>query len=108
MTLPKQLYSAGSLYEAQLLLDLLKEEDVPAVLRNENLVGMIGVLPESTSQPSIWIENPEDWDRARALVEAFEERRATEIDTEIKCPACGEMSPSNFELCWKCRAPLVD
>ena len=108
MTLAKQLYSAGSLYEAQLLLDLLKEEDVPAVLRNENLVGMIGILPESTSQPSIWIENPEDWERARALVEAFEERRATEIDTEIKCPACGEMSPSNFELCWKCRAPLVD
>jgi hypothetical protein len=108
VALAKQLYSAGSLYEAQLLLDLLKEEGVPAELRNEHLVGMFGLLPESSSQASIWIQNPDDWERGRALVDAFEKRRATKIDSEITCPACGEKSPSNFELCWKCRAPLVD
>jgi hypothetical protein len=108
VTLAKQLYSAGSLYEAQLLLDLLKQEGIPAELRNEHLVGMIGLLPESATQPSVWIENPDDWDRGRELVAAFEERRATTIDTELTCPACGEKSPGNFELCWKCRAPLVD
>jgi len=104
----QQLYAAGSLYEAQLLLDQLREAGLAVELRNENLVGMIGFLPESTTQPTIWLENPEDWERARAMVDAFEERRATEVDTEITCPACGEQNPGNFELCWKCRAALVD
>ena len=108
MTLAKQLYAAGSLYEAQLLLDELKEAGFAVALRNENLLGMVGLLPESTTRPTIWLENPDDWERCRAIVEAFEERRSTEIDTEITCPACGEQNPSNFELCWKCRAALVD
>jgi hypothetical protein len=105
--LAKQLYAAGSLYEAELLIDLLKEAGITKVtLRNENLIGMVGFLPESATLPQIWVEDEDDWERGRAVVKEFEERRSTDSGTELTCPACGETNPGNFELCWKCRAPL--
>ena len=63
-------------------------------------------MPESATLPQIWVENEDDWERGREVVTDFEERRSTASDTELTCPACGETNPGNFELCWKCRAPL--
>jgi hypothetical protein len=108
MSASQPLYAAANLMEAQLLLDLLQEAGVPVVLRNENLTGMLGLMPESTTRPTIWVEDAADWERGRAVVAAFEERSTTNVDAEITCPACGEANPVNFELCWKCRAPLLD
>jgi hypothetical protein len=87
-------------------MDALDEAGIPTILRNEQLVGMIGELPQGSALPTIWVMRPEDWDEARAVVREFEARRAQVIDTELTCGACGDVSPGNFELCWKCRAPL--
>jgi len=108
MTFAKQLYAAANLQDAQMLMDLLAEAGVPVTLRNENLVGMVAFLPESATQPTIWLEEEKDWERGRAVVAVFEERRRADVDEEITCPVCGEANPINFELCWKCRASLVD
>jgi hypothetical protein len=108
MSVSKPLYAAANLVEAQLLLDLLQEAGVRVALRNENLTGMVGLLPESATHPTIWVEDADDWESGRAVVAAFEARSKTNVDAEITCPACGEANPVNFELCWKCRAQLLD
>lgn len=101
-----KLCSAGTLYEAQLILDLLRESFIRAEVRNENLVGLAGLLPESATLPTIWVANDGDWERGRAVVEEYEARRAEQTPPDVACPACGEDNPGNFELCWSCRAEL--
>ncbi len=107
MSFGKKLYVAGSLLEAQLVIDALKQAGVPVQLRNDRLSGMVGFLPEPSTQPTIWLEDADDWERARQVVTEYEARRDAIVDTELVCAACGEVSPGNFELCWKCRAPFV-
>jgi hypothetical protein len=102
----KPLCTTGTLYEAQLILDLLKESLIRAEIRNENLVGLAGLLPEAATLPTIWVEHEDNWERARAIVDEFEARRLEPPPPDILCPACRETNPGNFELCWKCRAEL--
>jgi predicted amidophosphoribosyltransferase len=40
-------------------------------------------------------------------VRAFEAARQDDSEASLLCAACGEESPANFELCWKCRKPLA-
>lgn len=64
------------------------------------------MLPESATLPAIWIENDEDFERGRAVVDEFEARRAETLPPDVTCSECGESNPGNFELCWKCRTEL--
>lgn len=100
------LCSTGTLYEAHILVDLLREVFIRAEVRNENLVGMVGMLPESATLPTIWIQNDGDFERGRAVVDEYEARRVEQLPPDLTCPECGEVNPGNFELCWKCRAEL--
>jgi len=104
--MPKPLCTTSTLYEAQLILDLLSESLIRAEIRNENLVGLAGLLPEAATLPTIWVEHESNWERARAIVDEFEARRFEKLPPDITCAVCGETNPGNFELCWKCRAEL--
>ena len=80
MPAAKELYQAGSLDEAQFLMDLLNEAGLKATLRNADLASLAGGLPLSATLPTIWLDDENDWDRGRAIVDQFEERRTTDID----------------------------
>lgn len=99
-------YRAASLVEAQLVLDGLDAEGIRATIRNEHVAGLVGEIPQSAAWPEVWLTQASDWDAAVAIVRKYEERRDTDNDKEVVCSACGEVSPSNFELCWRCRAPF--
>lgn len=99
-------YSAGSLHEAQLLLDLLDEAGIVARLFNTHLVGAMGELPFYQSLPRIWLVDEGDLEEARAVIEGYEARRRQSLDEPRHCGACGEESPGSFELCWSCRVPF--
>ena len=42
---------------------------------------------------------PDDADRARALIDAFEHAPS---GPDRGCAVCGEISPGSFEVCWHC------
>ena len=97
------LYTAQDLVDAQMLVDQLNESGIEATVRNSELQGAIGELPWSL-RPEVCILDPRDLERAIALKEEYERLRAKPIiGDERICPACGESSPPNFEVCWKCR-----
>lgn len=100
------LYTAGSLHEAQLLLDALHEAAVEALIVNEHLVGGFGQLPFGESLPRVAITNAAQRDEALEIVRAFEERMKDCDDAVVLCPSCREENPASFELCWSCRAEL--
>jgi hypothetical protein len=100
------LYKAASLAEAHLLRDLLEEDGLGACIVNENLHSLIGELPFGAVQPEVWVKDSRDLFMARAVLEEYLERQSQPVLGERACGACGEQSPANFEVCWKCRRPL--
>lgn len=100
----KRIYSAASLPEAYLLLHSLQAENIAARVFNENAQGGVGELPFTHAYPEVWIERPEDEPRARQLVREFESD--SKSDGSKTCSDCGEINPSNFELCWRCASLL--
>jgi hypothetical protein len=99
------IYRAGSLHEASLLGDRLHEAGLGFDIRNQQLQGALGELPLSVT-PEVCVRREADVVPARRIVAAFETAQRTPIDDDLRCGECGEQNPSNFELCWSCRAEL--
>lgn len=98
-----KVYEAESLIDAQLVLDMLENVDIPAILVNGNLSGGLGELP--VSPPEIWIKRDYDEERACLVIRDFD--IAEPLSGEISCEECGEKNPESFEICWMCHAVLL-
>lgn len=101
-------YQAQNLTDAQFLVDRLQSHGIPTFVRNEAFQGALGELP-LTLRPEVCVLVDSDFERAVELARQHDEAmRSSVVTAERTCAACGETSPANFELCWKCGAPLVD
>jgi hypothetical protein len=101
-------YQAANLADAQFLADRLDSYGIESRLRNDALQGALGELP-LTLRPEVCVTDDRDLERARELVAEHEAAMRAEVPADDQtCPGCGEVNPSNFELCWKCRQPLSD
>lgn len=100
----KRVYSAASLPDAHLVLGLLAQAGIEAKVFNENAQSGMGEIPFTHAWPEVWIVDEADAGRARELVRGFE--RAPAATHAVPCPACGEESPGNFQVCWHCGAEL--
>jgi hypothetical protein len=100
-----EVYQAKDLIEAELLLQRLRDRGIPSALRNGFLQGLLGELPLSV-RPTVCVLEDRDQSAAMLCVREMEAAlRAPELP-ELVCPACGDVSPGNFEECWKCRTEL--
>lgn len=100
----KRVHSAANLPEAHLLVDLLADRGIRARIFNANASSLAGELPIEASLPQVWVDDPADAPRARAIIDAF--TRQSPAAAPVKCPACGEENPGSFDLCWSCGAGL--
>lgn len=100
----KRVYAAANLPEAHLLVDHLADHGIRTRIFNANASSLAGELPIEASLPQVWVEDPDDAPRARALIDAF--FRTVSTGPGVKCLACGEENPASFDLCWSCGAGL--
>jgi hypothetical protein len=103
----RDVYQAGSLHEAQMLVDRLAEVGIRTFVRNEHLQGALGELPVSL-HPVVCVVDDQQWSMAREVVIAFERARRADPGPDRVCDACGETSPGNFQVCWKCREAFAN
>jgi len=96
----KRVYTASDLIDAQLLADSLAQERIGTHLFNASSVGAMGDIPFTNTWPEVWIVDERDSERAAALVQAHAARRVAR--GSVRCNACGEDNPSNFDSCWSC------
>lgn len=89
---------------AGLLKERLEQEGVPCLLKNNDLVSLIGELPMVECYPELWVIDSETWPRARLLLEAWLRESADE-GPDWTCPACHEAVEGGFEVCWNCGGP---
>ena len=98
-------YHAKDLIEAELLLHRLQARNIPSAIQNGFLQGLLGELPLSV-RPIVCVLEERDKSAASLCIREMEAAlRAPELP-ERSCASCGDVSPGNFEECWKCRAEL--
>ncbi len=100
----KKLYSANTLMEANIVLDLLEHAYIPARLFNQHAQGGMGDIPFTHAYPEVWVIRDEDYERGKTIVRTYE--KTPTITEVINCPTCGEENPRNFQLCWQCNSGL--
>jgi hypothetical protein len=85
---------------------LLAHEGIRARVLNANASSLAGELPIDSSLPQVWVDDPADAVRARAVIETFQ-RSAAHPGPAVPCPACHEDNPGSFDLCWNCGHDLT-
>jgi hypothetical protein len=100
-----RIYIARQRYDAWLVADRLKQVGIRAHVFNQYASSIVGDLPaDDVAQPQVWIEREADRERAEIVLREIE--TAGTHAGSIKCAACGEDSPANFEICWNCGKSL--
>jgi hypothetical protein len=100
----KRLCKAASLPDAHILRGVLEQEGIGIHVFNENAQGGVGQLPVGEALPELWVADEKDFQRAQEVVRRFE--TAPRIEATVRCAACGEDNPGNFQVCWSCGASL--
>jgi len=99
----KRIYLARDITQAQLVVNLLEHQFIPAKIENAHQTSGLGDL--AVSYPEVWLLRDGDVDRARSLIDEFEAKsRWPEADQT--CSKCDEVNPASFDLCWSCGADL--
>lgn len=89
-------------FEAHFMRTILVAEGIDAVVRQEALAGLGGVLPIDHCLVEVWVP-VQDQARAEQLLSA----QSAAGSPEHQCRECGEANPPGFEICWKCERVLV-
>ncbi|ERJ18580.1 Zinc-finger-like domain-containing protein [Salinisphaera shabanensis E1L3A] len=96
----REVYLAADPVNAEIAKDVLVNHGIGAHVRNQYLWGGMGDLPANV-YPSVWVDEADDYDAARALIRDFE-RGALNDGRPWQCSACGEYLDAQFQQCWNC------
>jgi hypothetical protein len=97
-------YTARARFDAWLLAHRLNQAGIKAHVFNQHAQSIVGDIPPELAQPQVWLEREQDRERAQRLLDRMQEEAAR--GGSVTCRACGEESPANFDLCWRCGATL--
>ena len=97
-------YIARQRFDAYLLADRLNQAGIKAHVFNEHASSIVGDVPPDVAQPQVWLARDADRERAEILLRGLEADAAR--GDSLHCASCGEDSPANFDLCWKCGGSL--
>ncbi len=104
----KRVYSSASLWEAREIVALLEQQQIPALLLNENVAGTPGVLPFNpgmTVDAEVWVLDDGLADRCVRLIAEFQAAElppVTGSEGAWQCAGCREDNPVGFDFCWAC------
>ena len=99
-----KIYSTLNTAEAHIIQFLLQNNGIDAVIKNEDMTPLFGMVAAKDAETQIWV--PSDMqDEASALIK---ESSAIDIShvTLVKCRRCGEMVCDRFDYCWNCMSDM--
>lgn len=100
------LYVARDDTDAELLLEQLEQAGISAIVRNREREAAVAEFPWS-ERPEVCVVEARDLAQAIAVKDAYVRALSQPVlGQEKRCKFCNELSPPNFELCWKCRKPF--
>ena len=87
--------------QAGLLKEILAQEGIACLLRNDQLSSALGEIPFTECYPELWVVDDEAYPRARLLLDAWLKKSPEPAD-DWTCPTCGERCAGQFGACWSC------
>jgi hypothetical protein len=96
----KRIYSSFNLAAVHHARNLLENEGIRAVVRNEFLSSAMGDLPPAECQAEVWILFEKDLEAAEAILRSLYVPKNL---PDWRC-ACGEACEGQFTQCWRCGA----
>ena len=80
------------------LKNLLQEQGIECMVKNEFASGGVGDLAPFETWPELWVVDEGDYESAELVVAQLEQKDGA----DVFCPHCGEGNGSQFRICWKC------
>lgn len=82
----------------------LEQEGIACLLKNDDLVSVMGEVPMVDIYPELWVIDSEAWPRAQLLLTAWMKESAGSAAIWV-CPNCQEQVEAGFSACWNCDCP---
>lgn len=83
--------------------NLLEEQGIECIVKNEFAGGGVGDLSPFETWPELWVMDEADYSSAKDVVEQLQQGAGA----DILCPHCGEENGRHFQICWHCGGCLV-
>ncbi len=89
--------------QAALIQEILVNEGIHCLLRNDQLSSALGEIPFIECYPELWVVDNDVFPRARKLLDGWLNDSGNS-DKPWICQKCGEHSEGHFGACWSCGA----
>ena len=96
----KRIYSSHNLAAVHHARNLLENEGIRAVVKNEFLSSAMGDLPPAECQAEVWVLFEKDFQTAETILLSISSGKDL---PSWEC-ACGEACEGQFTQCWRCGA----
>ena len=99
-----KIYSTLNIAEAHTIAFLLENNGIEAVIENENMTPLFGMVSAKDAEARIWVPGSRYGDATRLLAST------SEVDISgrnmARCKRCGELVCDIFDYCWNCMADM--
>jgi|WetSurMetagenome_2_1015567.scaffolds.fasta_scaffold528457_1 hypothetical protein len=97
----KKVYEGLDPLMVGLIKNILENEGISCITRNEYLASAAGEIPPSECWLEIWVENDLQYDDAEKIIKTV---LSDDLPSgpEWVCPNCGEENENQFSECWNC------
>ena len=102
----KRVAVADTLAELGHYRDVLEQNGIGCVVRNQHLSGALGELAVPWTLPELCVMRDEDASRAQLLI--AELRAPAEPGAPWRCRSCDTDNEGQFAVCWRCGQPDTD
>lgn len=95
----KRIATSESLAEIGHLRNVLEQQGMRCMIKNEQLSGALGEIPFLECLPELWLLDEDRFDEAQRIIEAL---RSESPAAPWRCARCGETNEGQFAQCWRC------
>ncbi|HEY5665083.1 MAG TPA: DUF2007 domain-containing protein [Gammaproteobacteria bacterium] len=96
----KRIATAESLAEIGHWRNVLEQNGIGCMVKNEQLSGALGEVPFLECLPELWVLRDADLDRAERLIAELRQEAVT--GDSWRCSKCSEENEAQFAACWNC------
>ena len=99
-----KIYSTLNIAEAHTVAFLLENNGIRAVIENEDMTPLFGMVSAKDAEARIWVPEDRYGDATRLLA------ASSTVDISgknmVRCKRCGELVCDIFDYCWNCMADM--
>jgi hypothetical protein len=98
------LYSTLNSAEAHMIQFLFENNGISAIIENEGMVPLFGMIPERDAAARLWV--PADKYREASVLLTKSSSLDLSGAAMVRCGSCGELVCEIFDFCWNCMANM--